>query len=170
MGGPGGPGGNGQGRWFFGLNHTIELSNKVLIADGGPVLDLLHGDALSSAQPRHKTDARIGMFYRGFGGNIAAKYTGSSRLDGSGLPGSTDLHFGDLATFDVRLFVDFNQQESVLKSVPFLKNTRVSLSIDNVFDARQRVTDSNGDVPLRYQPYLIDPVGRSIGIELRKMF
>jgi hypothetical protein len=172
-GGPGmmgGGGGNGQGRWFLGLNHTIELSSTVLVAPGGPELDLLDGDALASAQPRHKTNARLGMFYRGFGGNVAASYTGSSRVDGSGLPGSTDLFFDDIATFDVRLFVDFNQQASVLKAVPFLKNARLSLSVDNVFDARQRVTDSNGDVPLRYQPYLIDPVGRSIGIELRKMF
>lgn len=167
-GGPGG--GNGQGRWFLNLNHTIELSNKVLIAPGVPELDLLDGDALVSALPRHKTSARLGMFYRGFGGNISANYTGSSRLEGSGLPGSTDLYFNDIATFDARFFVDFNQQESVLKAVPFLKNTRLSVSIDNVFDARQRVTDNNGDVPLRYQPFLIDPVGRSFGIELRKMF
>ena len=167
-GGPGG--GNGQGRWFLNLNHTIELSNKVLIAPGVPELDLLDGDALASALPRHKTSARLGMFYRGFGGNISANYTGSSRLEGSGLPGSTDLYFNDIARFDARFFVDFNQQESVLKAVPFLKNTRLSVSIDNVFDARQRVTDNNGDVPLRYQPFLIDPVGRSFGIELRKMF
>ena len=166
----GGGGGNGQGRWFLGLNHTIELSSTVLVSPGGPELDLLDGDALASAQPRHKTEARVGVFYRGFGGNVAASYTGSSRVDGSGLPGSTDLFFGDIAKFDVRLFVDFNQQASVLKAVPLLKNARLSLSIDNVLDARQRVTDSNGDVPLRYQPYLIDPVGRSIGIELRKMF
>jgi len=166
----GGGGGNGQGRWFLGLNHTIELSNTVLIAPGGPELNLLDGDALSSSLPRHRTDARIGMFYRGFGANVSGRYTGSSRLDGSGLPGSTDLFFDDIAKFDVRLFVDFNQQESVTKSVPFLKNARVTLSIDNIFDARQRVTDSNGEVPLRYQPYLIDPVGRLIGIELRKIF
>lgn len=170
MGGGGGGDGNGQGRWSLGINHTIELSSTVLVAPGGPELDLLNGDALASAQPRHKTRARLGLFYRGFGGNLNANYAGSSRLEGSGLPGSTDLTFGDLATFDVRLFVDFNQQASLLKAVPLLKNTRVSLSIDNVFDARQRVTDSNGDVPLRYQPYLIDPTGRSIGIELRKMF
>jgi outer membrane receptor protein involved in Fe transport len=113
---------------------------------------------------------RGGVFYRGFGVFLNGSYTGPSRLDGSGLPGSTDLEFHDIAKFGARFFVDFNQQESLVKDVPLLKNTRLTFSIDNVFDARQRVTDSNGDVPLRYQPYLIDPVGRSIGIELRKMF
>jgi iron complex outermembrane receptor protein len=171
-GGPlgGGGGGNGQGRWFFGLNHTIELSSTVLIADGLPELDLLEGDALASAQPRHSTNFRLGGFYRGFGGNIAGTYTGSSRIDGSGLPGSTDLIFNDIIKFDVRLFVDLNQQAKLIEDMPLLKNTRISFSIDNVFDARQRVVDSNGEVPLRYQPYLIDPVGRFIGVELRKMF
>ena len=32
------------------------------------------------------------------------------------------------------------------------------------------LTDSNGVVPVRYQPYLIDPIGRSFEIELRKLF
>ena len=169
-GGPGGPGGNGQGRWFLGVNHTIELSNTVLIAEGLDELDLLEGDALASALPRHSTTFRAGAFYRGFGLNVSGSYTGSSRIDGSGLAGSTDLQFNDIAKFDVRLFVDLNQQESLIRDVPLLKNTRVSFSIDNVFDARQRVTDSDGNVPLRYQPYLIDPVGRFIGVELRKMF
>ncbi len=167
--GPGG-GGNGQGRWFLGLNHTLELSNKVLIADGVPELDLLHGDALTGPLARNTTSFRGGLFYHGFGSFLSGNYTGSSRLEGSGLPGSTDLLFHDYATFNLRVFVDLNQQESVIKAVPLLKNTRVTFSIDNIFDARQRVTDSNGDVPLRYQPYLIDPVGRFIGVELRKMF
>ena len=30
--------------------------------------------------------------------------------------------------------------------------------------------DSNGDTPLAYQPFLVDPVGRYLGIDLRKMF
>jgi hypothetical protein len=166
----GGPGGNGQGRWFLGVNHTIELSNTVLIAEGLDELDLLEGDALASALPRQSTSFRAGLFYRGFGFNVNGTYTGSSRIDGSGLAGSTDLQFNDIAKFDVRLFVDLNQQESLIREVPLLKNTRVSFSIDNLFDARQRVTDSDGNVPLRYQPYLIDPVGRFIGVELRKMF
>jgi hypothetical protein len=39
-----------------------------------------------------------------------------------------------------------------------------------VLDARQRVTDATGAVPLSYQPDLLDPLGRVIGIEFRKQF
>lgn len=167
--GPGG-GGDGRGRWFFNLTHTYEFENEVLVAPGGPLLDLLDGDALGGASPRHSARLTGGIFYRGFGTRFSGNYTGNARIDGSGLPGSTDLFFNDYVTFDVRIFADLNQQEKLVESAPFLKNTRVSFRIDNILDARQRVTDADGVVPLRYQPFLQDPTGRYLGVELRKMF
>jgi outer membrane receptor protein involved in Fe transport len=68
------------------------------------------------------------------------------------------------------MFADLGRQDKLVKAVPFLKNARLSFSVNNVFDARQRVTDQNGQVPLRYQPYLIDPNGRTFQVEFRKMF
>jgi hypothetical protein len=178
--GPGGPGGfgpggggggDGRGRWMLNLNYTYELNNEVLVSPGGPLLDLLDGDALSGGgQPRHAATLQGGLFYRGFGTRISGTYTGSSRVDGSGLPGSSDLAFNDFVTFDVRVFADLNQQASLIESVPLLENTRISFAMDNIFDARQRVTDNTGTVPLRYQPFLVDPVGRFFEIELRKLF
>ncbi|WP_338240691.1 hypothetical protein [Aurantiacibacter hainanensis] len=168
-----GGGGDGPptGRWFFNLDYTLELENTVLIAPGLPVLDLLDGDALTGGgDPRHSVRARGGVFYDGFGLITFANYTGSSRLDGSGQAGSTDLFFGDYLTINLRAFADLDRRESLVEAVPFLKGTRVGIGIDNVFDARQSVTDGNGDVPLRYQPFLIDPVGRSFEIEFRKIF
>ena len=169
--GPGTPGGSGGGRWFVNLQYTLDLQNEVLVAPGGPLLDLLDGAALTDAgQPRHSASVRLGVFYKGFGSFVSGTYTGSSRIDGTGLPGSTDLSFGDLATLDIRTFVDLGQQQSIVDAVPFFESTRVSFGIDNIFDARQRVTDSAGEEPLRYQPFLIDPVGRSFEIEFRKLF
>ena len=171
-GGPGGRGGfgnDGRGRYFFNLTHTIELDNTIVVADGGPLLDLLDGDAISeSGQVRHSSRIEGGMFRNGMGLRLSGAYTGKTRIDGSGLPGGSTLHFGDLATVDLRLFMELGQvlkQESGL-----LKNFRVSFRADNVFDARRRVTDANGEVPLRYQPFLIDPTGRFVGVDLRKLF
>ena len=159
------------GRWFVNLQYTHELENTLLIAPGLPVLDLLDGDALSGGgQPRHSVSARAGFFYKGFGLISFANYTGSSRLEGSGVGNSTNLEFGDLATVNLRAFVDLGQQASLIQSVPLLDKTRIGIGIDNVFDARQTVTDDTGTVPLRYQPFLIDPIGRSIEIEFRKLF
>lgn len=167
--GRGGPGGGG--RWFVNLTYTLELENTVLIAPGLPRLDLLDGDALSGGgTPRHAVSARSGVFYNGLGLIMFANYTGSSRLDGSGLPGSTDLRFGDFVRVNLRTFADLGRRQGLVEAAPFLANTRIGFDVDNLFGARQRVTDSTGAVPQRYQPFLIDPVGRSFEIEFRKLF
>ena len=167
---PGGGSQDGRGRWFVNFNYSYQLKNEVLVAPGGPLLDILDGDAISGAQPRHSVNFNGGLFYAGFGTNVNARYVGSSRIDGSGLPGSTDLSFHDYAIVNLRLFADLNQQFSLIDEVPLLKNTRITFAVNNLFDARQRITDSTGVVPLRYQPFLVDPVGRSFSIELRKLF
>lgn len=169
--GPGGGGSDGRGRWFANLSYTLELENEVLIAEGLPVLDLLDGDALSGGGvTRHSADLRAGIFYRGFGTHVRANYSGPSRIDGSGLPGSTDLNFGSLATINLRFFADLGQQAKLVESTPFFKGSRVTFSVDNVFNSYRTVTDSNGDVPLRYQPGFLDPEGRTFKIEFRKLF
>jgi hypothetical protein len=166
----GGRGGNG-GRWNLSLSDTIELTNTVLVAPGGPLLDQLHGDAVSgSGVPRNTLSLEGGLFYNGFGLRFSGNYKSGTDVVGSGLPGSSDLHFGDLFTLDLRMFADLGRQESLTKAVPFFKNSRVSFSVTNLFDTRQEVTDQNGDVPLRYQPYLVDPTGRSLQVSFRKMF
>jgi len=163
--GPGGPGGGGggAGRWFVNLQYSYELKSEVLIAPGVPVLDLLSGDG---NQPRHAASLRAGTFYKGFGLIGDARYTGSSLLGGTG----STLLFDDYATVNLRMFADLGQQQSLVAAVPLLAGTRISFDIDNLFDTRQRVTDGTGTVPLRYQPFLIDPVGRRFSIELRKIF
>ena len=170
-GGMGGFGGgvDNRGRYFVTLTHTIELDNTVLIAPGLPVIDQLSGDGLSSnGFPRHSSRLEGGVFRNGWGVRASGVYTGKARVNGSGLPGSTDLSFGDLATVNLRLFADLGQLTKT--EAGFLKGFSVSLVADNVFDGRRKVTDSNGDTPLAYQPFLIDPVGRYLGIDLRKVF
>ncbi|MHA6316917.1 TonB-dependent receptor plug domain-containing protein [Altererythrobacter sp. CAU 1778] len=166
--GPGG-GGDGQGRWNLSLYHTINLNDDVLIAPGVAPLDLLDGDALgNNGTPRHTVQLEGGVFFKGLGLRASANYEGKSRVDGSGLPGSSDLYFGDLATLDLRLFA--NLEELAGEEPGFLKGTRLSLRANNIFDTRREVRDENGVVPLSYQPGLIDPIGRFVEIEFRKVF
>ncbi len=166
-----GGGTGGPGRWFLNLQYTLELRNEALVAPGGPLLDLLDGDALSGGgQPRHSANIRAGAFYKGFGSFLTARYTGVSRIAGTGLPGSSELFFDDFATLDWRFFVDLGRQASVVEALPFLDDVRLSFEVENIFDARQRVTDGVGETPLRYQPFLVDPLGRVLEIELRKLF
>lgn len=156
-------------RYFVSLNHTIELDNQILIAPGLDPLDQLDGQATGAfGFPRHSSRLEAGIFGSGIGMRLSGRYTGETRLEGSGLPGSSDIFFGDIATFDIRIFSEVG--ELIGKNDGFLKNFRVSLRMDNIFDAQRRITDADGETPLNYQPFLIDPVGRYVGIDLRKLF
>lgn len=171
--GPGGPGGmfGGPqgGRWQVSLYHTLKLTDTVLIRPGVPELDLLDGSATGSngGSNRHLFELDGGVFNKGLGVRLSAKYDSGSTVTG-GTAG--DLDFGDLATFNLRVFMDFNQKPKLLEKMPFLKGSRLRLAVDNIFDAQRKITDGNGLVPLNYQPGYIDPLGRYIELEWRKAF
>lgn len=171
-GGPGGGGGgDGRGRWNLSLTHTIQFTNTVQIVRGGTVLNLLDGDAVSGGgAARHAIQLEGGGFYRGFGLRLNGTYTGGTHVDASGAPGSSRLDFAPIATFNARLFADLGRVPGLADKSPFFKGARISLGIDNLFDAQQRVTDGSGSVPLRYQPGYLDPAGRVIKLEFRKQF
>lgn len=173
-GGPGfgGPGrmGEGKGRWNLSVYHTLRFSQTAQLIAGGPVLDLLGGDAISGSVARNSLTMEGGGFYRGFGLRLSGNFTGGSHINASGLPGSSRLDFAPIATFDMRLFVALDQQKRLTQAVPFFKNSRLMLKVKNVFDGQQKVTDGTGATPLRYLPGYQDPQGRVITIDFRKNF
>ncbi|WP_431469325.1 TonB-dependent receptor plug domain-containing protein [Sphingosinithalassobacter sp. LHW66-3] len=168
----GGRDGMGAGRINFSLYHTVHLRDEVLIREGLPVIDRLNGDATGSTggQPRHELEFRAGIFKDGIGARISADWRSGTRVNAGTLGAPEPLDFAPFTTIDLRLFADLGQQLSLTRDHPWLRGTRVSLSLDNVFDARQRVTDRSGAVPLSYQPDLLDPVGRQVSISIRKLF
>jgi hypothetical protein len=156
-------------RYFINLTHTIELENEILIAEGLAPLNQLDGQATSAfGLPRHTSRLEAGLFGKGMGVRLSGIYTGKTRLDGSGLPGSRDLFFADIVTFNLRLFA--NLGEITGRNEGFLKDMRVSLRADNLFDAQRRVRDASGETPINYQPFVIDPLGLYLGLDLRKLF
>ena len=58
----------------------------------------------------------------------------------------------------------------VIADHPWLRGSRVTVSINNLFNERQRVRDATGATPVNYQPDLLDPLGRTIRISFRKLF
>jgi len=159
-------GGRGPGRWSLGVFHTAQFDSTVQIAPGGPVLDLLDGDSLSSTgSPRHTIEFNGGLFKNGFGTFFNGTWTGPSRLTGA-----TNLRFGSVTRMNINFFAALGQQQALVKKAPFFKGSQVSLRFENLFDSRQKVTDGTGAVPIGYQADLIDPRGRLIEIEFRKMF
>ncbi len=160
---------DGRGRYFLNLTHTVELENTILIADGVPLLDQLDGDATGTfGFPRHTSRLEGGIFRNGKGMRLSGRYTGKTRVDGSDPTGASDLFFDDLLTFDVRVFLNLGEVFDAKDT--FANNLRLSFIANNVFNARRDVRDGTGEVPTAFQQNLIDPTGRYLGIDLRKMF
>ncbi len=182
--GPGGPGGGafrsgpagqGGGRLSFSLYHTWHFAENILIAPGVAPLNLLDGDATGSSggQPRHEVEARIGYMNNGIGGRLAIDWESGTHVDGALTgtgAGSSRLNFGSLATANLRIFANLGQMPKLVKDVPFLRGSRLSIGIDNIFNERRTVTDATGATPLRYQPGYLDPLGRTVSISFRKLF
>jgi hypothetical protein len=159
---------NFQGwRYFANLTHTIELDNEILIAPGLQPLDQLDGQATGAfGLPRHSSRLEAGLFGKGMGFRLSGIYTGETRLDGT--LAANDLFFDDIVTFNLRVFA--NLGEVTGKNEGFLKDFRVSLVADNLFDAQRQVRDSAGVTPVNYNPFVIDPLGLYLGFDMRKLF
>ena len=172
--GPGGfggrPGGGQGGRFQLSLFHTWHMKDEVLIRRGLPVLDLLNGDVVGSGggQPRHELEGQMTYSNNGIGTRLTAHWQSGTTANGSpGSPSGT-LRFSPTLTTSARFFVNLAQIPALVDS-GWARGARISLRIDNIFDSRPRVRDATGATPLRYQPGYLDPVGRLIRIEFRKL-
>ena len=104
-------GGGGQGRWNLSIYHTIRFSESVLVAPGGPALDLLDGDALTGGGvARHALEFEGGTFYKGFGLRLNGSWAAPTHLRANGLTSASDLRFGSVFNLDLRAFVNFDQK------------------------------------------------------------
>jgi hypothetical protein len=162
-------GGGSRGRINFSLTDTITFQDKVAIGPGLPVLDYLHGEAAggTGGTPRHKVEAQAGWSNNGLGARLSANWRSGTTVNT--LSGD-NLHFSPLATFDLRLFDNFGDQPDLVVKHPWLRGTQARLEIHNIFDSKPNVRDASGQVPLSYQPDLLDPLGRTIMISFRKLF
>lgn len=163
----------GSGSWSISVFHRIRFNESVLIAPGIAPLDLLNGSSVSGSTGaiRHSAELEGGWFKDGMGFRISGNFEGPSQVDGGGLnAGSPMLDFGAIATFNLRTFLNFDNREKITSALPFLKGSRLSLRINNIFDAQQDVRDQDGNVPLQFQPAFRDSLGRFVELNWRKRF
>ncbi|MBV9527854.1 TonB-dependent receptor [Sphingomonas sp.] len=165
----GGRGGTNRGRLQFSLTDTITFVDKVSIAPGVQEIDYLHGGAAgeSGGTPRHSVEAQAGYFNNGLGARLGANWRSGTTV--TSLTGD-NLHFSPLATFNLTLFANPGDIPEVVVKHPWLRSTQVRFQVTNLFNSRPNVRDASGAVPLSYQPQLIDPLGRTVMISIRKLF
>jgi hypothetical protein len=161
-------GGRNGGRLTFSLTDTVTFVDNVTIRDGLK-LDYLHGDAIgqTGGQPRHSVEARAGYFNNGLGARLSANWrSGTEVTTATG----DNLRFSPLATFNLRLFANLGQRFDLVAKHPWLRGATVQFEVDNIFDTKPNVRDAFGKVPIGFQPDLLDPLGRTVGITIRKLF
>jgi outer membrane receptor protein involved in Fe transport len=139
-----------------------------------PKLDLLDGSAAGNrgGRPRHELEAQAGIFKNGYGARLTANWQSGTFV--RGLPAfgggtASDLRFSDSTNVNLRLFANLGEQQWV-KQMLWLRGTRVTLGINNLFNTRPEVRDAAGLTPLGYRPDELDPLGRSVTLSIRKMF
>lgn len=81
-----------------------------------------------------------------------------------------DLNFSDIAKINLRLFADLGAQRDLVARHRWLRGSRVTLSVTNLFDQRIQVKDADGATPLSYQAAYLDPLGRVVKLSVRKLF
>jgi hypothetical protein len=162
-------GGGSRGRLQFSLTDTITFVDKIRIGAGLPEIDRLHGDAAgqSGGTPRHQVQAQAGWSNNGLGARLGANWRSGTTVNS--LTGD-NLHFSPLATLDLRLFANPGDIPEVAVRHPWMRGTQVRLELTNLFNSRPKVHDAAGSVPLNFQPDLLDPLGRTIMISIRKLF
>lgn len=166
---------NLRSRLYFNLYYTVRLQDDILLRDGAPVLDLLDGSAVDvrGGRPRHLLEFQAGAAKRGLGARITATWQSATNVSGlpAGIDGTAgDLRFSDYGTVNVNLFANLADRFGGPKAPKWLKGTRISLGIVNLFDDRPTVRDEAGATPIRYQGAYLNPIGRLVSFSLRKVF
>jgi iron complex outermembrane recepter protein len=177
FGGRGGRGGGGDGaptggRLQLALYHTIYFKDQYLVNRGGPVLDLLNGAAAggTGGQYQHEIEAQLGYTDNGYGARLSADWRSATTVIGGAAGGTGTLSFSDIATVNVRFWDDFTPQRALVERFPLLRGVRATFSVTNLFNQSIDVRSSSGPTPLIYQAAFLNPTGRVISINLRKLF
>ncbi len=162
---------NIRSRVFVSLYHNWYLKDEIILRDGLPPLDLLEGGAVdfSGGRRRHEIEFQGGLFQRGLGARLTATWRSGSVVRGAGGPGG-DLRFDDLTTVNLNLFANLAERLGGANAPGWLKGTRATIGVTNLFNIRQQVRDQGGSIPISYQPGYLDPLGRTISVSLRKVF
>jgi iron complex outermembrane recepter protein len=145
------------------------LSSTTVIRNGLDSVDLLKGGAIGigGGGQRFTYNATAALSHGASGVRVNWLLRSNSFLNTGAATNPDRLTFGQFSTFDLRLFTDI---ETMVPSAKLLKGTKLTLSADNIFNTRQSVSSRLGIVPTYFQPRFRDPVGRTISVELRKVF
>ena len=158
------------------LFDTWYLRDTLIVRQGVPELDLLNGaptsattGSVATTQARHALDLRANYMYRGLGVEVKTAWHSATEVDGGTAATASTLNFSALTTTNLRLFASLADVPLTMQH-PWAKGLRVDLLTTNILNAHQRVQDGTGATPVGFEPGYIDPLGRVVTLNIRKVF
>ncbi|WP_343528077.1 TonB-dependent receptor [Sphingomonas sp.] len=145
---------------------SYRLEDRLTLRTGGPVLDLLDGATLTGTggRPRWAVDVNGFFSYDLVNIGVFGLIQGPTRIRSD--IAASDLRFSGLTSLAFFSSIDAHK----LIDRPWTDKMRIHFTVDNLLNDRINVTDRDGRTPNRFQPALIDPVGRAIRVGVRKLF
>jgi hypothetical protein len=161
-------------RLYLSAYYTLRTKDEIRLRESGPVLDLLEGSAIDprGGRPRHELELQAGVSKRGLGARISTSWQSGSTVSGVAAGpagGAGDLRFSGYGTVNVNLFANLGERFGP-NAPEWLKGTRISLGIANLFNDRPEVRDGAGATPINYQGAYLNPLGRLVSFGFRKVF
>jgi len=151
--------------YYMGITPIFALENRLRLRPGTPSLDLIRGDTIGGYTPRYSGYAYGGANAGGYGGTFGAFYGGARRIRGD--DPASDLRYNAELVLSLSAYAPVG---SLLPRQPWARKLQLKLEVANLLDARQRPRNGDGQVPARLQTDIIDPLGRTATVSLRKLF
>lgn len=150
--------------FYGGLGPRILVEDRLTLRSRTPALDLLAGDTLSGGiTPRLSGYGYGGIGYRGNDAAFDFYCTGGATVHGS--TAASTLSFGPICKINLNGSLNIHR---IFPGAQWTRRLSLKLEIANVTDARPRVRNAVGATPYRFQRDLLDPIGRSITLSVRK--
>jgi hypothetical protein len=152
--------------YWAGAGPVIRFSDRLQLRPGTAVLDLLRGDsATGGPTPRVTSYFFAGFNYLGNGASIDGWYQASGRVRGD-VPAS-NLFLSPVFKLNLHGTLSVHH---FLRKVDWTRHLQLKLDVENLIYVRENVHDQNERTPSRFQPDLLDPIGRTVKLTLRKLF
>ena len=127
---------------------------------GVPVIDQL----TQSGQSRHNLSLQATAGNRGKGVTVTGNWSSASRVSNPG----RIFDIKPPLTFGLSMFVEPERLSGGPKAGGLMRDLRISLDIENVFNGYRQVRLQDGTIPPGYTRDEVDPLGRVVRLALRK--
>ncbi|PCF90825.1 hypothetical protein CPA46_13755 [Sphingopyxis terrae subsp. ummariensis] len=104
------------------------------------------------------------------GASLNANWNGPARVRSDAAAGATEFRYPSWAQFNLGLFVEPERWRGISRARNWASNLRISLDVQNILNGYQEVTVLGATRRRGLTRDEIDPLGRTIRLNIRKQF